>query len=209
MRVILASTSPRRRELLALLHIPFELAEPPYDERITPNLEPIEQVRIFAEGKAYSCRDRFPASAIIGCDTLIALGSEMLGKPRDRDEATDMLQRLSGRNHLIHTGLAVLPTQIGYVRSAVETIKVSFKRLAPSDVEAYVATEEGLGKAGAYAIQGRGAELIERIEGDYPAAVGLPLQLLARLLHEHGIITPVDIDDLYRRKPYPNWDRFS
>jgi len=92
--------------------------------------------------------------------------------------------------------------------AAVETVHVLFKPLTPADVQAYVTTAEGLGKAGAYAIQGRGADLIEGIKGDYTAAVGLPLRLLARLLADQGVVIPVDLDMLYDRKPYPNWDRF-
>jgi septum formation protein len=208
MRVILASTSPRRRELLALLNIAFELADPPYVERPSPNILPVDQVKMFAEGKAHSCRDRYRDSLIIGCDTLIALDADLLGKPKDRNDAVTMVQRMSGRQHLIHTGVAVLSTATQQIHSAVETVHVFFKPLTPADVQTYVTTAEGLGKAGAYAIQGRGADLIEGIKGDYTAAVGLPLRLLARLLADQGVVIPVDLDMLYDRKPYPNWDRF-
>jgi septum formation protein len=209
MRLILASTSPRRHELLALLNIPFEIVAPTYVERVSPHLSPADQAHLFAEGKAQSCQDLFADSLIIGCDTLIELDSHVLGKPTDRSDATCMLQRLSGQKHLIHTGVAVLSTSTGKLHSAVDSVQVWFKQLSPSDVDTYVGTGESLGKAGAYAIQGRGADLIERIEGDYTAAVGLPLNALARLLEQCGMTAPIDLHELYRQRSYPNWSRFS
>lgn len=209
MRLILASTSPRRHELLRLLRIQFEIAVPAYVEQQCPDLSAVDQVRRFAEEKARSCRHRFPNCLIIGCDTLIEVDSEVLGKPADLGEACLMLRRLSGRQHQIHTGVAIVATSTGHLNSAVETVYVQFKDLTPSDVERYVATGESLGKAGAYAIQGRGADLIERIDGDYPAAVGLPLRTLARILAECGQPIPVDLERLYQQKTYPNWARFT
>jgi septum formation protein len=209
MRLILASTSPRRHELLALLNLPFEIVAPTYVERVSPYLSPVDQARFFAEGKARSCHDLFPDSLIIGCDTLIELDSHVIGKPTDPADAARMLQRLSGRKHLIHTGAAVLSTSTGTLHAAVESVQVWVKLLTPSDVDAYVMTGESLGKAGAYAIQGRGADLIERIEGDYTAAVGLPLQTLAQLFGRFGVIVPVDLNGLYQQKSYPNWRRFT
>jgi septum formation protein len=209
MRLILASTSPRRHELLALLKIPFETVAPTYVERLSPHRSPTDQARVFAEGKARSCQDVFADSLIIGCDTLIELESEVLGKPRDGEDAARMLQRLSGQQHLIHTGIAMVSTATGRLESAAESVHVWFKSLSPRDVDAYVATGESLGKAGAYGIQGQGAELIERIEGDYTAAVGLPLKALAQLLERFGMIIPVDLNGLYQQKSYPNWRRFT
>jgi septum formation protein len=209
MRLILASTSPRRHELLALLNIPFEIVAPTYVERVSPHLSPADQARLFAEGKARSCQDLFTGSLIIGCDTLIELDSNVLGKPTDRADAARMLQRLSGKKHLIHTGVAVISTSTGTLQSAVDSVQVWFKQLSPSDVDTYVSTEESLGKAGAYAIQGRGADLIGRIEGDYTAAVGLPLKTLAQLFGRFGMIVSVDLNGLYQQKSYPNWSRFT
>lgn len=209
MRLILASTSPRRHELLALLNIPFEIVAPTYVERVSPHLSPADQARLFAEGKARSCQDLFTDSLIIGCDTLIELDSNVLGKPTDRADAARMLQRLSGKKHLIHTGVAVISTSTGTLQSAVDSVQVWFKQLSPSDVDTYVSTEESLGKAGAYAIQGRGADLIGRIEGDYTAAVGLPLKTLAQLFGRFGMIVPIDLNGLYQQKSYPNWSRFT
>jgi septum formation protein len=209
MRLILASTSPRRHELLALLNIPFEIVAPTYVERVSPHLSPADQARLFAEGKARCCQDLFADSVIIGCDTLIELSSDVLGKPADRADAARMLQRLSGKKHLIHTGLAVISTSTGTLHSAVDSVQVWFKQLSPLDVDTYTSTGESLGKAGAYAIQGRGADLMERIEGDYTAAVGLPLKTLAQLLRGFGVIIPADLNGLYQQKSYPNWSRFT
>jgi nucleoside triphosphate pyrophosphatase len=209
MRLILASTSPRRHELLTLLNIPFEIVTPTYVERLSPRLSPADQARLFAEGKARSCHDLFADSLIIGCDTLIELDSNVVGKPTDLADAARMLQRLSGQKHLIHTGVAVLPTSTGTLHSAVDSVQVWFRQLSSSDVDTYVSTGESLGKAGAYAIQGGGADLIERIEGDYTAAVGLPLKSLAELFGRVGVIVPVDLNELYQQKSYPNWSRFT
>lgn len=209
MRLILASTSPRRHELLTLLKIPFETVAPTYVERLSPHLSPAEQSRLFAESKARSRQDAFPDSHIIGCDTLIELDSEVLGKPKDAGDAARMLHRLSGRQHLIHTAIAVLSTATGRLESEVESVHVWFKSLSTAEVAAYVATGESLGKAGAYGIQGEGAELIERIEGDYTAAVGLPLKVLAELLKRCDMAIAVDLAALYQQKSYPNWRRFT
>lgn len=209
MRVILASTSPRRHELLALLNLPFETVDPSYVEQLSPALSPVDHARVFAEGKARSCQAACADSLIIGCDTLIELESEVLGKPKDAEDAVRMLRRLSGHQHQIHTGIAIVSTATGRLESAVESVHVWFKRLSATEVDAYVATGECLGKAGAYAIQGRGADLIERIEGDYTAAVGLPLKTLAQLFGRFGMIVPVDLNDLYQQKSYPNWRRFT
>jgi septum formation protein len=209
MRLILASVSPRRRELLALLNIPFETVAPSYVERLSLHLAPADQARVFAEGKARSCQGQFADSVIIGCDTLIELESEVLGQPRDGQEAARMLQRLSGHHHLIHTAIAVVSTSTERLETAVESVHVWFKRLSPTDISMYVATGESFGKAGAYGIQGSGAELIERIEGDYTAAVGLPLKMLTELLGRFEVNIPVDPDCLYQQKSYPNWRRFT
>jgi septum formation protein len=208
MRLILASTSPRRHDLLALLNLRFEIVAPTYVERPSPHCSPVDQAHLFAEGKARSCQGEWPDSLILGCDTLIELDSQVLGKPTDCTDAARMLQRLSGRSHRIHTALALIATSTGLLHSEVESVQVWFKPLLRSQVDAYVATGESLGKAGAYGIQGRGAELIERIEGDYTAAVGLPLKTVARLLTAQGFAIPVDLGRLYREKPYPNWERF-
>lgn len=207
MRLILASTSPRRRDLLSLLHLSFEVAAPALVETIQPGVQARDQARAFAEGKASSCSERFPDSLVIGCDTLIEIEDTILGKSADAAEAVGMLRRLSGREHLIHSGVAVWATPTATCRSGVETVRVRFKPLAAEEIDHYVAGGEWHGKAGAYAIQGHGGKFIERIEGDFTAAVGLPLRLLSELLATFSC--PVSVDDVYRQRPYPNWRRFG
>jgi septum formation protein len=209
MRLILASTSPRRRELLALLQVPFEAVEPTFVEQLRGGLPPDEQARLFAEGKAQLCGARFPHDLVLGSDTLISIDEAVLGKPADSAEAGAMLRRLRGRDHLIHTAVALRQEAAGRQDVGIETVRVWVRSLSEAEVEAYVRSEEGMGKAGAYSIQGAGGGLIERIEGDYTAVVGLPLRLVAGLLTKHGMDPPVDVEGLYRKKPYQNWGKFE
>lgn len=209
MEIILASTSPRRTELFQLLQVPFVVIPPDFSEAVRLGPSPPDQAKAFALAKARSCALRFPDRLVIGSDTLIEVEGEMLGKPGSPAEAERMLRRLAGRSHLIHTAVALVGLTAGVEAQAVETVRVWMKALQDRDLTSYIATGEGLGKAGGYAIQGGGGALIERIAGDYPAAVGLPLRIVADLLRRHGVNLPVSVEDLYRKKPYPNWSRFS
>jgi len=207
--LILASTSPRRKELLALLKIPFEVVEPRYQEWMHAEVPPEAQAQNFALEKARSCMPRHPDSLVLGSDTLIALGTMNLGKPADREQANAMLRRLRGREHRICSAVAVCGADRQIQDVALDTVRVWMKPFSDADLEAYLETGEWAGKAGAYSIQGKGGNLIERIEGDFTAAVGLPLRLTAALLAKHGLSVPVDIEQLYRDKPYPNWSVFQ
>jgi len=207
--LVLASTSPRRKELLALLQVPFEVVEPNFDERIHADIPPEAQARTFALGKARSCMQRYADSLVVGSDTLIAVGEIILGKPAERAQANAMLRRLRGREHRIYTAVAVCCDRRKIQDVAVDSVQVWMKPFSDADLEAYLATGEWQGKAGAYSIQGRGGDFIERIEGDFPAAVGLPLRLTASLLQRHGLSVPADVEQLYRTKPYPNWSAFQ
>lgn len=210
MPLVLASTSPRRKELLALLQLPFEVVKPDFDERIHAEVPPEAQAWTFALGKAQSCAKRHADSLVLGSDTLIAVGeTTILGKPADRAQANAMLRRLRGRAHRIYTAVALCCDARKIQDVAVETVQVWMKQFSDADLEAYLANGEWQGKAGAYSIQGRGGDFIERIEGDFTAAVGLPLRLTAALLQKHGLSVPVDVEQLYRTKPYPNWDTFQ
>jgi septum formation protein len=209
MRLILASTSPRRSELLTLLGPPFEVMAPPFVEQVIPHLPADRQASEFAEGKARSCMSQYPDALILGSDTLISLGSEVLGKPRNLAEAEAMLTRMAGRTHSIFTAVALVRHAGGWCDVQVATVQVAMKAFGEADLAAYLRTEESLGKAGAYSIQGAGSELIDRIEGDYTAAVGLPLRMVADMLRRRGMPCPVDVDRLYEVKPYPNWARFE
>ena len=208
MRLILASTSPRRKDLFTLLHIPFEVVAPPFQEQIHQECSAAEQARRFALGKAWACAQRYPDSLVLGSDTLISVGDEVLGKPADRKEARATLQQLRGREHVIHTAVAICRKRDDLQDVAVETVRVWMHNLSDAEVETYLQTEEWIGKAGAYAIQESGSRLIARIEGDYTAAVGLPLRLVAHLLRVRGVDAP-DIQKVYQTKSYPNWAMFG
>lgn len=214
MRLVLASSSPRRRELLALLQVPFDAVSPEtsaemLDSELPPGSRPEDRVRLLAERKAWSLAARFPDRWVLGSDTLIAIGPDVLGKPADIREAGAMLRRLRGREHVIHTAVALVREQDRIQDSAVESVRVWMDSVTDAEVDQYVGGGEGMGKAGGYAIQGMGARLIARIEGDFPAAVGLPLRLVAEMLRRRAIAVPVDLDELYRSQPYPNWSKFS
>lgn len=209
MRVILASTSPRRKELLALLGVPFDIVEPSFVERVVPNLPAERQAMEFAAGKARSCAAEHPEALIIGSDTLISLGHEVLGKPRDLAEAEAMLAKLAGRTHRIYTAVALVGPVSEPLEVRVATVRVTMKPFEQEALAGYLRTGESLGKAGAYSIQGEARALIERIDGDYTAAVGLPLRLTAEMLVRRGLSCSVDIDRLYARQPYPNWSHFA
>ncbi|MEW6543173.1 MAG: nucleoside triphosphate pyrophosphatase [Nitrospirota bacterium] len=209
MRLLLASTSPRRKDLLALLQVPFEIVEPVFEERVRQDVSPEEQACLIADGKARSCAERFPDRLVLGSDTLIAVGRTILGKPADRAGADRMLRQLRGREHLIHTAVALRGEAARIREWGVETVRVWMKDFTDGELDEYLRTGESLGKAGAYSIQGAGGRLIACIEGDFTAAVGLPLKLVAGLLTKHGMPVPVDVAQLYRAKPYPNWAVFQ
>jgi septum formation protein len=207
--LVLASTSPRRRELLSLLGIPFEVDDPDFVETITAGQSPIALARSFALGKAQSCAAKRPGAVVVGSDTLIEVDGAVLGKPADSADARAMLRRLGGRGHLIHTAVAVVCAAAGFSEAGSETVHVRMRPFTDREIDDYVASGECLGKAGAYSIQGAGGQLIEGIAGDFPAAVGLPLRLTAGLLRKLGLVPVVDVEVLYSRKPYSNWARFS
>ena len=208
MRLILASTSPRRHELLTLLGVPFDVVAPPFIEQVQPQLSAEEQAVEFAAGKARSCQSSCPDALILGSDTLINLGAEVLGKPVDVADAEVMLRRLAGQMHRIVTAVALAGPEPDRCDVQLAEVQVTMKPLNEVSLAAYLRTGDSLGKAGAYSIQGGGAAFIERIEGDYTAAVGLPLRLVAEMLRQRGLSCPVDTEQLYARRPYPNWDRF-
>jgi len=180
--LVLASTSPQRRTILEQLRIPFEVVAPEYVEDDAQGIEPSELVRRHAEGKARSAEraDRLT----LGVDTAVVLDGRVYGKPADRGDAAHMLCALSGETHTVVSGLCLLGP--GFAASEIESTKVTFRRLSREGLETYVESGEWEGRAGAYAIQGLGARLVERIEGDYLNVVGLPAALLVSLLEEHA-----------------------
>ena len=185
LRVILASQSPRRRELLALVGITHEVCPADIDETYFPGEAPRDHAERLARGKAAVIAREAPDAIVIGSDTIVVVDGDVLGKPADDAEAKRMLARLSGRSHVVMTAVAVIWR--GETRSDVVEVGVTFHALQPSDIAAYVATREPMDKAGAYGIQGFGATIVERVDGDYFAVMGLPLQRMVRLLAELGV----------------------
>ena len=209
MPLILASTSPRRRELLALLGIPFDVKSPSFEERLEVDRPAIEQVQSFAQGKAQSVARQEPEAIVLGSDTVIEVDHDMLGKPTDLAEARAMLRRMAGRDHYVRTAVALVCSARAIDVVALSTAVVRMKPFDERRHERYLATGESFGKAGAYSIQGEGGDLIDSIDGDFSTVVGLPLRLVAQLLMQAGVRVPVDLDKLYIVKPYANWARFS
>ncbi|MGH3023545.1 MAG: Maf family protein [Gaiellaceae bacterium] len=178
--LLLASTSPQRRAILAQLGLPFDVVAPRYEEHDEPGIAPAELVRAHAAGKARSVAGEAGERPVLGVDTAVVLDGEVYGKPGGEEEAAEMLGRLAGRTHAVVSGLCLL-TPSWEVVEHDETC-VTFRQLTPRDVAAYVASGEWRDRAGAYAVQGLGAALVERLEGDYLNVVGLPAALLVRLL---------------------------
>jgi septum formation protein len=180
--LLLASTSPQRRAILEQLGLPFEVVAPRYEERDQVDADPIALVREHAIGKVRSVAPKAGDRPLLGIDTAVVLDGRIYGKPSDAGEAEAMLEELGGRSHEVVSGLCLATP--GWTEVAHDVTRVRFRALTPRDLAAYVATGEWRGRAGAYAIQGRGAALVERIEGDYLNVVGLPAALLVRLLAE-------------------------
>lgn len=185
-RLVLASQSPRREALLRQIGLDFEVVPSGVDESVLEGLSPAEAAEKLALQKAVSVAANRSQGLVVGADTVVVLGGRILGKPADPEEAAAMLRRLSGREHQVITGLAVVDAATGRTRSGTVTTNVRFATLTPDLIARYVATGEPLDKAGAYGIQGFGALLIEGIRGCYYNVVGLPLHRLAELLGEMG-----------------------
>ena len=183
-RVVLASQSPRRRELLSLIGIAHEVRPANIDESYLPGEVPAGHAERLARSKAETIAA--PDAVTIGSDTIVVVDGDVLGKPRDAADAMRMLRRLSGRSHIVITGVAA--RWRGRTLSAAEEVVVTFRRLSDEDIRAYIATGEPMDKAGAYGIQGFGATIVERVEGDYFAVMGLPLNRLTQLLAELGLV---------------------
>jgi septum formation protein len=184
-RVVLASQSPRRRELLTLVGIAHTVRPADIDEAYLPGEQPAAHAERLAREKAAVVARDEPGALVIGSDTIVVVDGEVLGKPRDEAQAARMLARLAGRDHVVMTGVAV--RRRGLERSAVEEVGVTFHPLTAAEIDAYVATREPMDKAGAYGIQGFGATIVARVDGDYFAVMGLPLQRLVRLMGEVGV----------------------
>jgi septum formation protein len=180
--ILLASTSPQRRAILEQLGIPFDVVAPQYEEHEAPGASPVELVREHARGKARSVAPLAGERPVLGVDTAVVLDGTVYGKPADAGNAARMLEVLGGRTHVVVSGLCLVTPS--WEELAHDETSVTFRPLTARDIAAYVASGEWEGRAGAYAIQGLGGALVERVDGDYLNVVGLPGSLLVRLLAE-------------------------
>jgi septum formation protein len=180
--LLLASTSPQRREILQQLAIPFDVVAPAFEEDDPAEGDAVELVRRHAQGKARSVAEQADGRPVLGVDTAVTVGGRILGKPRDAADAERMLETLAGRTHLVVSGLCLLTP--GWEIVDHESTRVEFRPATPRDLAWLMAAGEWEGRAGGYAIQGRSASLVRGIEGDYLNVVGLPASLLVRLLAE-------------------------
>ncbi len=184
-RLVLASRSPRRKQLLEMTGWPFDVQESQADETIAPGTPPEEAVQMLARRKVEAVMPSIPDAYILGADTMVVYGDRFLGKPHTAEEAFDILRLLSGRTHDVWTGVAIA-TPNGEVVSFAEKTAVTFWELSEEEIAAYIATGEPMDKAGAYGIQGQAALFVKRIEGDYFNVVGLPLSGTVRELRRFG-----------------------
>ena len=180
--IILASASPRRKELLEKLDLEFSVCPADIDESLLPDEDAGMYPLRTAVQKAMAVAKTAEDALVIAADTVVAVDDDILGKPRDEAEAKAMLQRLSGREHIVITGIGVVDTASGRTLSATEQTIVYFHPLRDEEIDAYIATGECMDKAGSYGIQGKGSLLVRKIDGDYFNVMGLPLSRLYRLL---------------------------
>lgn len=188
MSIILASQSPRRRELLAQMGVPqFEVVPALGEEIASPGLSPAQLVEVLSRQKAEEVAVQAgPDDVVIAADTVVAVDGAVLGKPRDPADAARMLSLLSGRAHTVYTGVTV--RRGTFSRTAHEATQVRFRPLTQSEISAYIATGEPMDKAGSYGVQGMGALLVERINGDFFNVMGLPVLRLSRMLAKFGVV---------------------
>lgn len=193
--VILASSSPRRRELLALIGLMHEVLPADVDETLLPGEIPWAYAERLARAKAQ--KSALPGTVAIGSDTIVVVDGDVLGKPKDESEAAAMLRRLSGRSHTVMTAIAVAFD--GAITSDVVQVGVTFRTLRDDEIDEYIQTGEPMDKAGAYGIQGFGATIVEAVDGDFFAVMGLPLNRLIRLLETSGLVYRFGLSYLSRQ----------
>ena len=185
--IILASASPRRKEILAKTGLKFKVDESAYEEKIVAGLKPDSLARFLSRGKARDVARRHRNALVIAADTIVVSRGRLFAKPRTVEEAREMLNTLSGKAHSVITGFTIIDTESKRELSRSVKSKVFFKRLSRDEIDAYIRSGEPLDKAGAYGIQGLGAVLIRKIEGDFFNVVGLPLYALSESLKKFGI----------------------
>ena len=190
--LLLASQSPRRRQLLALLHLSFEVAVANVAEVPRTDEPPAELVIRLSQAKAHAVAT-YSDAIVIACDTVVALDGEILGKPRDATEATSMLRCLRGRSHTVYSAVALLEPATGRALTGVAATQVTMRPYTNAEIAAYVASGDPLDKAGAYAVQHPGFHPVAALQGCYANVVGLPLCHLTRCLHAWGVEPPCDV----------------
>jgi septum formation protein len=183
-QVVLASASPRRQHLLAMIGIPHDISPADIDESYLPGEQPVAHAERLAREKCAAVAAREPRAVVIAADTIVVVDGEVLGKPRGEADAARMLRRIAGRTHIVITAVAVAVG--GKMESGVEQVEVTFRPLDEATIAAYIATREPMDKAGAYGIQGYGAALVERVDGDYFAVMGLAIGRMLALLRGLG-----------------------
>ncbi len=191
-RFILASASPRRKEILQNAGFTFEIIVSDADENITENLTPSETVEELAKRKAMAVLEKNSDAVVFGCDTVVAVDGKILGKPKNDDEAFEMIKMLSGKVHTVSTGVCICDANKISVFS--NTTEVEFYPLSDDTIRSYIATGEGKDKAGSYGIQGYGCVLIKEIKGDYFSVMGLPVSESARVLADFGVYGKVTVN---------------
>jgi septum formation protein len=185
--IILASASPRRKEILEKTGLKFGVDESRFEEKMDTGLKPCDLARFLSRKKAREVARRHSNALVISADTIVVLRGRIFGKPCNEEQAKEMLRVFSGKTHSVITGFTIIDTASKKELSRSITSKVFFKRLSADEIEAYIKSGEPLDKAGAYAIQGLGAVLIKRIEGDFFNVMGLPLNALAESLKKFGV----------------------
>lgn len=185
--IILASASPRRKELLKRIGLKFKVDPSNYEENISSELEPHELAKSLSLEKAKLVAKKHMNALVIAADTFIVFEGKIVGKPRTETEAKEMLETISGRQHSVITGFTIIDTENNKALSKAVETKVYIRKLSSNEIEAYVESKEPLDKAGAYAIQGLGSVIVEKIEGDYFNVIGLPLGALTESLKEFGV----------------------
>jgi septum formation protein len=186
-KIILASSSPRRKELLSLTGLKFTVDSGDFEEKMTSSIPPRALARRLSRGKAETVALKYRNALVIAADTFIVFRGKLLGKPHTRKEAVKMLRTLNGKMHSVITGFTILDTASGKKTSRSVETRVHFRKLTAPEILAYARTGEPLDKAGGYAIQGLGSLLISGIEGDYFNVIGLPLAALAAALRDFGV----------------------
>ena len=186
-KIVLASSSPRRKELLAKTGLKFIVDSGDYEEDMTLKLKPIELAKVLSRGKAESVAEKYKDAIIIGADTFIVYKDQVMGKPHTSSRAIAMLKKLSGKSHSVITGFTILDAKTGKSLSRAVVSRVYFATMTPQEIAAYVKTGEPLERGGGYAIQDLGSVFIKKMEGDFLGIMGLPIYELTKALKHFGI----------------------